>query len=206
MYSQVSNLLCAVPQTMGLLGKKAREGTIGIDDMAGGTFTISNGGVYGSLLSTPIINPPQVRTGPPAAAAAAAKITAIAAKRQTQRDLMDGRRWKSAPDEQYGICLCGCRLSGASTRSIQVSPPLPRLATLATEPITVWEAPCTTKASITTTVLLFRSLPAQSAILGMHAIVERPVAVKGKVEIRPMMNVALTYDHRLIDGREVRHV
>jgi hypothetical protein len=42
------------------LGKKAREGTISIDDMAGGTFTISNGGVYGSLLSTPIINPPQV--------------------------------------------------------------------------------------------------------------------------------------------------
>ncbi len=48
-------------QTMNMLGKKARDGTIGIDDMAGGTFTISNGGVYGSLLSTPIINPPQVR-------------------------------------------------------------------------------------------------------------------------------------------------
>lgn len=54
--------------------------------------------------------------------------------------------------------------------------------------------------------LLLHSPPPQSAILGMHAIVERPVAVKGKVEIRPMMNVALTYDHRLIDGREVRHV
>ncbi|KAG2492018.1 hypothetical protein HYH03_009747 [Edaphochlamys debaryana] len=89
-----------VEKTMNALGKKARDGTIGMDDMAGGTFTISNGGVYGSLLSTPIINPPQ------------------------------------------------------------------------------------------------------SAILGMHAIVDRPVAVKGKVEIRPMMNVALTYDHRLIDGRE----
>ena len=46
-------------QNINLLGKKARDGTIGIDDMAGGTFTISNGGVYGSLLSTPIINPPQ---------------------------------------------------------------------------------------------------------------------------------------------------
>lgn len=46
-------------QTINALGKKAREGTISIDDMAGGTFTISNGGVYGSLLSTPIINPPQ---------------------------------------------------------------------------------------------------------------------------------------------------
>ncbi|EFJ47284.1 2-oxoglutarate dehydrogenase, E2 component [Volvox carteri f. nagariensis] len=89
-----------VEKTINLLGKKARDGTIGIDDMAGGTFTISNGGVYGSLLSTPIINPPQ------------------------------------------------------------------------------------------------------SAILGMHAIIDRPVAVKGKVEIRPIMNVALTYDHRLIDGRE----
>ncbi|KXZ54665.1 hypothetical protein GPECTOR_4g731 [Gonium pectorale] len=89
-----------VEKNINLLGKKAREGTIGIDDMAGGTFTISNGGVYGSLLSTPIINPPQ------------------------------------------------------------------------------------------------------SAILGMHAIVDRPVAVKGQVVIRPMMNVALTYDHRLIDGRE----
>lgn len=49
-------------QTINLLGKKAREGTISIDEMAGGTFTISNGGVYGSMLSTPIINPPQVRT------------------------------------------------------------------------------------------------------------------------------------------------
>jgi len=48
------------PQTINQLGKKAREGTISIDEMAGGTFTISNGGVYGSMLSTPIINPPQV--------------------------------------------------------------------------------------------------------------------------------------------------
>lgn len=50
-----------VEKTVNALGKKARDGTLAIDDMAGGTFTISNGGVYGSLLSTPIINPPQVK-------------------------------------------------------------------------------------------------------------------------------------------------
>ncbi|RWS17976.1 Dlst-like protein, partial [Dinothrombium tinctorium] len=82
------------------LGEKARNNTLAIEDMDGGTFTISNGGVFGSMFGTPIINPPQ------------------------------------------------------------------------------------------------------SAILGMHAIIERPVAVNKKVEIRPMMYVALTYDHRLIDGRE----
>ncbi|CAN6901888.1 unnamed protein product [Brassica oleracea] len=82
------------------LAKKATAGTISIDEMAGGTFTISNGGVYGSLLSTPIINPPQ------------------------------------------------------------------------------------------------------SAILGMHSIVNRPMVVGGEVMSRPMMYIALTYDHRLIDGRE----
>lgn len=87
-------------QTINALGKKARDGTIGIDDMAGGTFTISNGGVYGSLLSTPIINPPQ------------------------------------------------------------------------------------------------------SAILGMHSINQRPAVIGGSILPRPIMNVALTYDHRLIDGRE----
>ncbi len=79
---------------------KAKEGRIAIEDLQGGVFTISNGGVYGSLLSTPILNPPQ------------------------------------------------------------------------------------------------------SAILGMHAIQQRPVAVNGKVEIRPMMYLALSYDHRLIDGKE----
>ena len=82
------------------LAIRAREGQITVDEMAGGTFTISNGGVFGSMLSTPIINPPQ------------------------------------------------------------------------------------------------------SGILGMHNIVERPVAVDGKVEIRPIMFVALSYDHRIIDGRE----
>ncbi|PON74974.1 Dihydrolipoamide succinyltransferase [Parasponia andersonii] len=82
------------------LAKKATDGSISIDEMAGGTFTISNGGVYGSLLSTPIINPPQ------------------------------------------------------------------------------------------------------SAILGMHSIVNRPMVVGGNVVPRPMMYIALTYDHRLIDGRE----
>jgi 2-oxoglutarate dehydrogenase E2 component (dihydrolipoamide succinyltransferase) len=82
------------------LAVRAREGQITIDEMTGGTFTISNGGVFGSMLSTPIINPPQ------------------------------------------------------------------------------------------------------SGILGMHNIIERPVAVNGKVEVRPMMYVALSYDHRIIDGKE----
>jgi len=82
------------------LGKKARDGKIAIEDMLGGTFTISNGGVYGSLMGTPIINPPQ------------------------------------------------------------------------------------------------------TAILGMHGIFKRPVAIGDSVEIRPMMYVALTYDHRLIDGSD----
>ncbi|KAJ3092768.1 2-oxoglutarate dehydrogenase complex E2 component [Quaeritorhiza haematococci] len=89
-----------IEKVMAALGKKARDNAITIEDLTGGTFTISNGGVFGSLMGTPIINQPQ------------------------------------------------------------------------------------------------------SAILGMHAVKERPVAVNGKVEIRPMMYVALTYDHRLIDGRE----
>jgi 2-oxoglutarate dehydrogenase E2 component (dihydrolipoamide succinyltransferase) len=82
------------------LAIKARDGKITPEDMSGGTFTITNGGVFGSMLSTPIINPPQ------------------------------------------------------------------------------------------------------SAILGMHNVVERPVAINGKVEIRPIMYVALSYDHRIIDGKE----
>ncbi len=82
------------------LAIKARDGKLSLDEMTGGTFTITNGGVFGSMLSTPIINPPQ------------------------------------------------------------------------------------------------------SAILGMHNIVERPIAVNGKVEIHPIMYVALSYDHRIVDGRE----
>ena len=82
------------------LAVKARDGKITINEMLGGTFTITNGGVFGSMLSTPIINPPQ------------------------------------------------------------------------------------------------------SGILGMHNIIERPVALDGKVEIRPMMYLALSYDHRIIDGKE----
>ncbi|GAU98377.1 hypothetical protein RvY_09532 [Ramazzottius varieornatus] len=97
----VENMTYAdIEKTIGELGEKARDGALAIEDMSGGTFTISNGGVFGSLMGTPIINPPQ------------------------------------------------------------------------------------------------------SAILGMHATNERPVAVNGQVVIRPMMYVALTYDHRLIDGRE----
>jgi len=92
--------LAEIEQQVLKLAGKARDGKITLNEMTGGTFTITNGGVFGSMLSTPIINPPQ------------------------------------------------------------------------------------------------------SAILGMHNIVERPVAVKGKVEVRPVMYVALSYDHRIIDGRE----
>jgi len=79
---------------------KARDNKLTLDEMTGGTFTITNGGVFGSMMSTPILNPPQ------------------------------------------------------------------------------------------------------SAILGMHNIIEKPIAVNGKVEIHPMMYIALSYDHRVIDGRE----
>lgn len=89
-----------VENTIAAYGRAARDGKLSIADMQGGTFTISNGGVYGSLMSTPIINPPQ------------------------------------------------------------------------------------------------------SAILGMHKIQQRPMAVNGQVEIRPMMYLALSYDHRIIDGKE----
>jgi 2-oxoglutarate dehydrogenase E2 component (dihydrolipoamide succinyltransferase) len=92
--------LAEIEKNIGGLAKKARDGKITVDDMAGGTFTITNGGVFGSMLSTPIINPPQ------------------------------------------------------------------------------------------------------SAILGMHNIVERPIAENGQVVIRPVMYLALSYDHRIIDGRE----
>jgi 2-oxoglutarate dehydrogenase E2 component (dihydrolipoamide succinyltransferase) len=92
--------LAEIEREIKRLAIKARDGKITPDDMTGGTFTITNGGVFGSMLSTPIINPPQ------------------------------------------------------------------------------------------------------SAILGMHNIVERPVAVNGQVEIRPIMYVALSYDHRIIDGKE----
>jgi 2-oxoglutarate dehydrogenase E2 component (dihydrolipoamide succinyltransferase) len=89
-----------VEKTIAELGRRARDGKLSIAEMTGGTFTISNGGVYGSLMSTPILNPPQ------------------------------------------------------------------------------------------------------SGILGMHKIQDRPMAVAGKVEIRPMMYLALSYDHRIVDGRE----
>lgn len=92
--------IATVENSIGEYATKARDGKLTIEEMTGGTFTITNGGVYGSLLSTPIINPPQ------------------------------------------------------------------------------------------------------TAILGMHTIQQRPVAVNGQVEIRPMMNLALSYDHRIIDGKE----
>ena len=89
-----------IEKNIGALGQKARDGKITIEDLQGGTFTITNGGIYGSMLSTPILNPPQ------------------------------------------------------------------------------------------------------SAVLGMHNIIERPVVVDGKIEVRPIMYLALSYDHRIIDGKE----
>ena len=89
-----------IEKNIGELGQKARDGKITIEDLQGGTFTITNGGIYGSMLSTPILNPPQ------------------------------------------------------------------------------------------------------SAVLGMHNIIERPVVVDGNVEVRPIMYIALSYDHRIIDGKE----
>jgi 2-oxoglutarate dehydrogenase E2 component (dihydrolipoamide succinyltransferase) len=109
------------------LAKKATEGALSIDDMAGGTFTISNGGVYGSLISTPIINPPQV-----------AVLVVIL--------------------RQFLLQV-----------HIHLKQYLGEM---------------------------------QSAILGMHSIVQRPVVVNDNILARPMMYLALTYDHRLIDGRE----
>ncbi len=90
----------AIEKAIADLGKRAREGRLAIEELQGGTFTITNGGIFGSLLSTPILNPPQV------------------------------------------------------------------------------------------------------GILGMHKIQDRPVVVDGRIEIRPMMYLALSYDHRIIDGRE----
>jgi 2-oxoglutarate dehydrogenase E2 component (dihydrolipoamide succinyltransferase) len=89
-----------IEKAIGEVAKKARDGKIGVADLQGGTFTITNGGIFGSMLSTPILNPPQ------------------------------------------------------------------------------------------------------AAILGMHSIQKRPVAINDQVVIRPMMYLALSYDHRLIDGRE----
>jgi 2-oxoglutarate dehydrogenase E2 component (dihydrolipoamide succinyltransferase) len=89
-----------IEKTIADLGRRARDGQLKLEELTGGTFSITNGGVYGSLMSTPILNPPQ------------------------------------------------------------------------------------------------------SGILGMHKIQERPVAIAGKVEIRPMMYLAVSYDHRVVDGRE----
>jgi 2-oxoglutarate dehydrogenase E2 component (dihydrolipoamide succinyltransferase) len=92
--------LADIEQTIADFGRRARDGALKLEEMQGGTFTISNGGVYGSLMSTPILNAPQ------------------------------------------------------------------------------------------------------SGILGMHKIQERPMAIGGKIEVRPMMYLALSYDHRIVDGKE----
>jgi len=89
-----------IEKNISLLGEKAKEGKITIEDLQGGTFTITNGGIYGSMLSTPILNPPQ------------------------------------------------------------------------------------------------------SAVLGMHNIIQRPTVIEGNISIRPIMYLALSYDHRIIDGKE----
>jgi 2-oxoglutarate dehydrogenase E2 component (dihydrolipoamide succinyltransferase) len=92
--------IAEIEKAIAALGKRARDGQLTLQELQGGTFTITNGGIYGSLMSTPILNAPQ------------------------------------------------------------------------------------------------------SGILGMHKIQDRPIAVGGKVEIRPMMYLALSYDHRIVDGRE----
>jgi 2-oxoglutarate dehydrogenase E2 component (dihydrolipoamide succinyltransferase) len=92
--------LADIEKTIADFGRRAREGTLKIEEMQGGTFTISNGGIYGSLMSTPILNAPQ------------------------------------------------------------------------------------------------------SGILGMHKIQQRPVGIDGEIKLRPMMYLALSYDHRIVDGRE----
>jgi 2-oxoglutarate dehydrogenase E2 component (dihydrolipoamide succinyltransferase) len=92
--------LAEIERSVADFGRRARDGALKLEDLTGGTFSITNGGVYGSLMSTPILNPPQ------------------------------------------------------------------------------------------------------SAILGMHKIQDRPMAIGGKLEIRPMMYLALSYDHRIVDGRE----
>jgi 2-oxoglutarate dehydrogenase E2 component (dihydrolipoamide succinyltransferase) len=92
--------IAEIEKAIAALGKRARDGQLTLEELQGGTFTITNGGIYGSLMSTPILNAPQ------------------------------------------------------------------------------------------------------SGILGMHKIQDRPIAVGGKVEIRPMMYLALSYDHRIVDGRE----
>jgi 2-oxoglutarate dehydrogenase E2 component (dihydrolipoamide succinyltransferase) len=89
-----------IEKAIGDFGRRARDGALKLDELTGGSFTITNGGIYGSLMSTPILNPPQ------------------------------------------------------------------------------------------------------SGILGMHKIQERPMVVAGKVEVRPMMYIALSYDHRIVDGKE----
>lgn len=136
------------------LGKKARDGTLSVDDMAGGTFTISNGGVYGSLLRRGTPPPPSACWLPALCSALALSISLPGRHVQVNR--------------KSDALSPSCR--ACSHQRVSCSTPIVN--------------------------------PPQSAILGMHAIVERPVVVKGAIVARPIMNVALTYDHRIIDGRE----
>lgn len=140
------------------LAKKANDGTISIDEMAGGSFTVSNGGVYGSLISTPIINPPQVGLIEPPL--------------------------NPLPHDWICIIFHGLLVHSFHNWTLYYYHPF----------LDVFILVLNKK--------LKSELSWQSAILGMHSIVSRPVVVGGNVVPRPMMYIALTYDHRLIDGRE----
>ncbi|KHN83961.1 Dihydrolipoyllysine-residue succinyltransferase component of 2-oxoglutarate dehydrogenase complex, mitochondrial [Toxocara canis] len=145
-----------IERTLAEIGDKARDGKLAIEDMEGGTFTISNGGVFGSLMGTPIINPPQSAIlGMHAIFDRPVAVNGKARDGKLAIEDMEGGTFTISNGGVFGS-LMGTPI---------INPP-------------------------------------QSAILGMHAIFDRPVAVNGKVEIHPMMIIALTYDHRLIDGRE----
>lgn len=137
-----------IEKQINTFAKKANAGTLSIDEMAGGTLTISNGGVYGSLLSTPIINPPQVCM------------------------FCSGGNFVHFFSTPF-TCHCFLFLFNS-----------PKFCAFFSK-----------ESSCSCCVL-------QSAILGMHSIVSRPAVVGGVVVPRPLMYIALTYDHRIIDGRE----
>ncbi|KEZ43619.1 Dihydrolipoyllysine-residue (2-methylpropanoyl)transferase [Scedosporium apiospermum] len=150
--------IVTIEQSIAELGKKARDGKLTIEDMAGGTFTISNGGVFGSLMGTPIINLPQT---------AVLGLHAIKERAVAVNGKVEARDGKLTIEDMAGGTFTIS--NGGVFGSLMGTPII--------------------------------NLP-QTAVLGLHAIKERAVAVNGKVEVRPMMYLALTYDHRLLDGRE----
>ncbi|KAF3566403.1 hypothetical protein DY000_02017164 [Brassica cretica] len=243
-----------IEKTINSLAKKANEGTISIDEMAGGSFTVSNGGVYGSLISTPIINPPQsailgmhsIVQRPMVVGGSVVPRPMMYVALTYDHRLIDGReavyflrRIKDvaavsalqaqpvvnavidgddiiyrdyidisiAVGTSKGLVVPVIR--GADQMNFaDIEKTINSLAKKANEgTISIDEM-----AGGSFTVSnggVYGSListpiinPPQSAILGMHSIVQRPMVVGGSVVPRPMMYVALTYDHRLIDGRE----